>query len=338
MTNNDPFAQRPITRPVHNSKTERPALAPVSAALQSKNKGTRPENEGDPRQSRLQMVSIDRITASHFQHRDELNATEDREYQTLLAQVRGDLEKQKETPLRTIEHVFIVMPDPANEQRLILAKGGHRRYEVCLDLGVKEIYVWIKDYDETALATGTYQENKGRKKTNWIEDARTFKDMMESLDLTQAQVAQVLHVEGGQPHVSRCLAMLDYHPDLQRMVALGEERGMRAAKELARLESHFGTDKARELWTPLIAGFRTGELFTDDIESKVKHLLGEEPGKEKKPEVAEFPVIRRQRLAKSVHDKWKSFRREIGNEPLDDETRDAIETVYREIGEILRLS
>ena len=292
----------------------------------------------DPRLARLQMVPIGRIKASHYQHRDELNITEDREYQQLLAQVQADLESQPDDGHKTIEHVFIVMPDPQDEQKLILASGGHRRYQVCLDLDVKEVYVWIKDYDEAALATGTYTENKGRKKTNWLEDARTYQDIMATLGWNQTEVAQYLHVEGGQPHVSRCLSMLDYHPDLQRMLAIAEERGMRAAKELARLEKRFGPDKARELWAPLIAGFLGGELFTDDIEKKVKQLLGEEPEKVKKTEATEFPVIRRQRLAQGIRKKWQSFRSEIGNEPLDAEVRAEVETIYREMGELLGFS
>jgi ParB/RepB/Spo0J family partition protein len=290
----------------------------------------------DPRLARLQVVPISRIKASHYQHRDELNVAEDKEYQQLLAQVQADLELQPDNGHKTIEHVFVVMPDSNDE--LILSSGGHRRYQVCLDLGVKEVYVWIKDYNEAALATGTYTENKGRKKTNWLEDARTYQDIMASLGWNQTEVAQYLHVEGGQPHVSRCLSMLDYHPDLQRMLAIAEERGMRAAKELARLEKLFGPDKARELWTPLIAGFLNGELFTDDIEKKVKQLLGEEPDKVKKTEAAEFPVIRRQRLAQGIRKKWQSFRSEIGDEPLDDEVRTEVETIYREMGELLGFS
>lgn len=288
----------------------------------------------EPRLTRLQVVSVERITSSRYQHRDELNAAEDKEYQQLRAQVQADLDRQPDDEYRTIEHVFIVMPDPKDEQKLILAKGGHRRFQVCLDLGVKEIYVWVKDYNEEALATGTYSENKGRKKTNWLEDARTYREIMETLEWTQTEVAQYLHVEGGQPHVSRCLAMLDYHPDLQRMLAIAEERGMRAARELVRLEKHFGIDKARELWAPLIAGFLNEELFTDDIEQKVKQLIGDIPEKGK-TDATEFPVIRRQRLAQSVRKKWQSFRKELGDEPLDEEVRTEVEQVYNEMGALL---
>jgi ParB/RepB/Spo0J family partition protein len=292
----------------------------------------------DPRLARLQVVPIDRIKASHYQHRDELNVAEDKEYQQLLAQVQADLELQPDDGHRTIEHVFVVMAESDGEQKLILASGGHRRYQVCLDLGVKEVYVWIKDYNEAALATGTYTENKGRKKTNWLEDARTYQDIMASLGWNQTEVAKYLHVEGGQPHVSRCLSMLDYHPDLQRMLAIAEERGMRAAKELARLEKRFGPDKARELWIPLIAGFLGEDLFTDDIEKKVKQLLGEEPDKVKKTEATEFPLIRRQRLAQGVRKKWQSFRSEIGDAPLDDEVRAEVEIIYKEMGDLLGFS
>ncbi len=339
-TTDDAFKQSPVSRP---GKQTRPPIRPVSTALNQSPSKSAAESERstvtiDPRLARLQVVSVDRITASHYQHRDEVDATEagDKEYQQLRAQVQADLELQSDDELRTIEHVFIVMPDPRDDQKLIIAKGGHRRFQVCLDLGVKEICVWIKDFSEEALATGTYGENKGRKKTNWLEDARTYKDIMETLGWNQTEVANYLHVEGGQPHVSRCLSMLNYHPDLQRMLAISEERGMRAAQELARLEKHLGTEKARELWAPLIGGFLNEELYTDDIERKVKQLIGEAPDKAKKTDVAEFPLIRRQRLAQSVQKKWQSFCIELGDEPLDKDTRTEVERVYNEMGELLR--
>lgn len=326
-------------------KIDRPKLDPYSTIHRrdEEQEGSAAQQEGvasatNAHLARLQFVSVDRLKGSRYQHRDELNVVEDKEYQQLLAQVQADLELQPDEEHRTIEHVFIVMPDPKDEQKLILASGGHRRFQVCLDLGVKNVYVWMKDYDEAALAVGTYKENKGRKKTNWLEDARTYQDIMETLDWTQTDVAHYLHVDGGQPHVSRCLSMLDYHADLQRMLALSEERGMRAAKELARLEKHFGIDKARELWTPLIAAFLNEELFTDDIERKVKQLVGEAPEHVKQTDASEFPLIRRQRLAQGVRKKWQSFRSELGNEPLEGEVRTEVERVYKEMGELLGLA
>ena len=332
MTNNGPYT--PIPR-----RGVRPTITPVSKAMQAPSppQGGETSKTIDPRLARLQIVSVDRIEGSRFQHRDELNVAEDREYQTLLNQVRGDIEAQPNTEMRTIETVFPVMPDPESEEKLILCKGGHRRFQVCLDLGIKEVCVWIKDYDEAALATGTYQENKGRRKTNWLEDAQTFKDIHDTLGWTQTQIAQRLHVEGGQPHVSRVLAMLDYHPDLQRMIAFGEERGMRAAKALARLQECFGAEKARELWTPLIAGFKNESLTTDDVETKVKQLLGEVPERAR-TDVREYPLIKRVRLAKSVRQKWQSFRSEMGDGPLDDETRTEVEAVYQEMGTMLGIT
>src|SRR5579862_1115774 len=248
---NDPFAQIPVSRP-GGGKPARPTISPVSTAMRrpavSTAKGAEKETEArNPRLERLQLVSVEHIRGSHYQHRDTLNVAEDRDYQQLLAQVSADLEKQVDQEHRTIEHVFLVMPDPDDEEQFILAKGGHRRYQVCLDLGVKEIYVWVKEFNQEELAIGTYGENKGRRKTNWLEDARTYQDIMETLGWNQSQVATYLHVEGGQPHISRCLSMLDYHPDLQRMLVSAEDRGMRAAKELFQLEKHFGIEKAREL-------------------------------------------------------------------------------------------
>lgn len=331
---NDPFAQRPVTRPGNNGMRPRPPIHPVSEAMQ-RSRPLREEQAKETRMNQLQLVAVDRIQGSRFQHRDELNTVEDKEYQQLFAQVSSDLELLSQGEVRTIEHVFIVMPDDENEEKLILAKGGHRRFQVCLDLGIEVVYVWIKPYNEESLATGTYMENKGRKKTSWLEDARTFKDIMETLEWTQSELAHTLHVEGGQSHVSRCLAMLNYHPDLQRMLALSEERGMRASKELARLEKHFGTGKARELWTPLIAAFLNEELYTDDIEKKVNQLVGETSATAKKLEVTEIPMLRKQRLAQGIHRKWQSFRAEIGHDPLDELARAEVEAVYREMGEFL---
>ena len=316
-------------------KNTRPPIQPVTSAMsRSSTSNKAPEKILDPRLARLQIVSVDRITASHYQHRDELNAAEDKDYQTLRQQIQTDMEAQPNVEMRTIENVFFVMPDPKNEEMLILAKGGHRRFQICLDLGVKEICVWIKDYDEAALAGGTYQENKGRKKTSWIEDARAFQAMKKTLGWSQTEIAQRLHVEGGQPHVSRVLAMLDYHEDLQRLLALSEDGGMRVANELARLEKRFGIEKARELWNPLIAGFLNGSLVTEDVVVKVREYLGE---KKEPPHtsLADFPALRYRRLAHSVQQKWHSLVREIGDQPLDDETRAEVEKVYNEMGKML---
>src|SRR5262245_50712850 len=122
-------------------KIDRPKLDPYSAIIRQDEEQGKSEDgqeravpSTDAHLARLQFVPVDRLKGSHYQHRDELNVAEDKEYRQLLAQVQADLALQPDEEHRTIEHVFIVMPDPKDEQKLILASGGHRRFQVCLDL------------------------------------------------------------------------------------------------------------------------------------------------------------------------------------------------------------
>lgn len=291
----------------------------------------------DPRLADLQVVSLTSIRAGEFQSRIIKNEAKDE-------QLRRSLQKSLQHNDGKLKQVFPVMIDPRDERYYNPAFGGHRRLEIAAELGVTEVYILVIGYDAEQLAYGTFAENdlSARQELSIVEEGNLYRKVRTRFGWTQAELAERFSIEGGQSHVSRCETAATYPDELQQMlIKSGGDRGMRAAKALFQLEKHFGHDKAVELWTPLIASFLNGSMFTDDIEKAVERYIGKEDKMTspiQEPQIADTLTIRRQQRAASVRQKWQSFRKVIGDEPLSAEVKAEIEAVYQEMGEILERS
>jgi len=299
--------------------------------------GSEDENQLDPRLDGLKIVPIRQIRPGFFQSR----LVEDQAKDDLLRKrMQADLNNHK-----IPRHAFAVVVDPDDSAFYNPKMGGHRRLKIAQELGVTEVCVWVDEYDAVELARGTYTENDPatRQDLNIVEEGRFFQRAQEKLDWTQTEIAERFDVDGGQPHVSRCIQAASYPPDLQHMLFKDPDRGMRAAVILFQLEA-LGKEEAVRAREPLIAAFLAenpkDRLSTDALQIAVNRKLGKSPSANGRsaPE-AEAPLsvqnIRRLERVSGVGKSLERFRKEIGTEPPTGEERHQLQALQEQINELL---
>ena len=285
----------------------------------------------------FQLVSIDSIRPGPFQVRMVIDPEKDEQ---LRKQIRTDLEHHD-----TLQHVFVVVLDPDDNAFYNPKLGGHRRLNIAKELGVKEVFIWIEEYDQEELARGTYFENNrgARQDLTIVEEGELFRRVQKTLGWTQTTIAERFYVEGGQSHVARCMQAASYPEDIRRMLFKDPERGMRAAEKLAQLEA-LGPEEAREARAPLIEGFLAKDsqkrLSTDSIQIAVDRILGMasfEEGALRQGGPQQLPVeqLRRLERATTARKSFGRYMREIGEARPSVEERAELESLRRQIEAIL---
>ncbi len=295
----------------------------------------------DPRLARLKIVSIEQIRPGRYQSRLVIDPAKDEQ---LRKQIQADLEAHE-----TLQHVFVVVVDPDDDQFYNPKMGGHRRLKIAKELGVQEVFIWVEDYDQEELARGTYFENNrgARQDLTIVEEGELFRRVQESLGWTQTQIAERFYVEGGQPHVSRCIQAASYPEDLQQMLFHDPDRGMRVAGILFALEV-LGPEEAKKARAPLIAAFLSENpkerLSTDAIQIAVDRLLGKAPTEESTTALHErvaLPSVghlRRLERVTGVGKSFERFKKEVGDEPLTEEERTKLLALQEDIQTLLTRS
>ncbi len=281
----------------------------------------------------FQLISIDSIRPGPYQVRVVVDPEKDEQ---LRKQIKTDLEKHE-----TIQFVFVVSVDQEEARFYNPKMGGHRRLKIAKELGVKEVYIWIEEYDQEELARGTYFENNrgARQDLTIVEEGELFRRVQQTLGWTQATIAERFYVEGGQPHVARCIQAASYPDDIQQMLFQDPERGMRAAEKLAQLEA-LGPEKARDARAPLIEAFLEKKLSTDSIQIAVDRMLSRasfEDVEQSQQEPSTLPVeqLRRLERATTARKSFGRYLREIGEAQPSDEERTELEMLRQQIEVIL---
>lgn len=111
----------------------------------------------------------------------------------------------------------IVRPAENGTYQLV---AGERRLRAAKMAGLTEITVITKEMSEKEMAIATNTENLQREDISILEQAAGIQMMMESLRMTQKQVAEQLGVT--QAKVSQWLSLLKLDPELQEMIISGK--------------------------------------------------------------------------------------------------------------------
>ncbi len=280
----------------------------------------------------FQLVPIDSIRPGPYQVRMLVDPEKDEQ---LRKQIKTDLEKHG-----TLQFVFVVSVDQDDEQFYNPKMGGHRRLKIAQELGVNEVFIWIDSYDQEELARGTYFENNpgARQDLTIVEEGELFRRVQQRLGWTQMTIAERFSVEGGQPHVARCIQAASYPDDIRQMLFRDPERGMRAAEKLAQLEA-LGSERGREARAPLIEAFLEKKLSTDSIQIAVDRILGrasfEEGGQTQQEPALPIEQLRRLERATTARKSFGRYLREIGEARPSDEERAELEMLHQQIEVIL---
>ena len=108
----------------------------------------------------------------------------------------------------------IVVRPMANGKYQIIA--GERRWQACRYLKMEKIPVRIKDADEDKALELALIENIQRSDLNPIEEAYGYRRLMERMNLTQSEVAQV--VSKGRSTIANALRLLELPEEAQQLL------------------------------------------------------------------------------------------------------------------------
>lgn len=236
---------------------------------------TQPEQDSSrsSQHGQIVMVPINKIRPGRYQKRE---TRDEEKYQLLKEQI-------KDLGFRFVA-ALCVDPDDGNFYNLMM--GGHLRLEAASELGIEEVSAIICDYDQLALAKGTYYENNGRQRLTPIEEGRIFEQCMKDRGWTQEEVAEHLVVPGGRKYISFCITAANADADIQEVLRREPGRGRRCFSYLLRLDE-LGKEKAMKHRKPIIEDFLAGKISTDAVELRVNRILERERNNEAQEGTAE---------------------------------------------------
>lgn len=140
--------------------------------------------------------------------------------------------------------------------------AGERRVRAAQFAGWKKIQVLVKDVDEETAAVMTTTENIQREDLNPIEEANSYKILIDRFDLTQAEVAE--RVGRGRASIANATRLLELPDEVKALVA-NKLLSVGHAKVLLSLDS----EKERTL---LARDCVNDQLTVRALEKKIQRL------------------------------------------------------------------
>lgn len=275
----------------------------------------------------FQMLPVDRIRAGQYQQRRP-EAIDPVKYAQLERQMRSDLEQG------TLRLQLYVMPDPDDSTFYNPARGGHLRLEIARKLGVTELLCEVLPYNAEELARGTLFENEGRQDLTIVEKGQTYLLLMHDFALTQQEVAEKYHVDGGRDYVARCISAAEADPDIQAMIFADPDRSMRAVVYLSQLS---GRPNAIEERAPIIQAFLEGHLTVDGVNIAVQQVKNGIPFvlEENRVGTVSPKTITRIQHAIATHKTMDRWLNAIGENPLTRTERTELEQIQERVNILL---
>jgi len=140
--------------------------------------------------------------------------------------------------------------------------AGERRWRASRLAGLNVVPALVRDTGDQRSLEEALVENLHRADLNALEEAAALRQLMEDFELTQEQVS--IKVGKSRSAVANSLRLFRLHPDVQRLIALGELSGGHAKALLGcPLES-----QQRELAIRAV----TEELSVREVEDAVRRL------------------------------------------------------------------
>lgn len=112
--------------------------------------------------------------------------------------------------------------------------AGERRVKASILAGLDEIPAIIRDFDDTAMMEIALLENLQRENLNAIEESMAYKKLLETLALTQEELAKRLGKS--RSHITNMLGLLSLPEEIQNQIS-EKKLTMGHARVLSKLES-----------------------------------------------------------------------------------------------------
>lgn len=172
-------------------------------------------------------------------------------------------ESLEELALSIKEHGIIQPLIVKKDGNNYLIIAGERRYRAAEKIGLKELPVIVRDFNEQKAREISLIENLQREDLNAIEEAQAIKELMEAYDLTQEEIAKKLGK--ARPSIANAVRLLNLPESLQDAVKTGVLSAGHARALLAipdkKTQLELATKAINEGWS------------VRQIEKEVKYIL-----------------------------------------------------------------
>ena len=160
-------------------------------------------------------------------------AAEEKEEKDVVLLKTSMIEPNKDQPRKTFDEEKIAeLAESIKQygiiQPIIVSKkddyyqiiAGERRWRAAKKAGIKEVPVVVKDYSDREIAEISLIENIQREDLNPIEEALSYKQLIEEYHLTQEELAQ--RVSKSRTVITNAMRLLKLHKDVQKMLVNGD--------------------------------------------------------------------------------------------------------------------
>lgn len=196
--------------------------------------------------SLLKNISIKSIKPSSCQPRKSFN--------------ENDLNELAESiKMHGVIQPIILRIDGKNGYELV---AGERRYKAAIIAGLEFVPAIVKDFTNKDALAISIIENIQRKDLTVIEEANSYRDLIEQYDLTHELVSKL--TGKSRSHISNLLRLLNLSNKVQEMVILGQLT-MGHARALLSLPESLQKIVADEIVNK--------NLTTNETEKRVNHLI-----------------------------------------------------------------
>ena len=203
----------------------------------------------------------------------------------------SQLEPNKEQPRKKfdeekIEELAQSIKQYGIIQPIIVAKkddyyqiiAGERRWRAAKKAGLKEVPVVLKEYTDKEIAEISLIENIQREDLNPIEEANSYKQLIEEYNLTQEELSE--RVSKSRTEIANKMRLLKLSNEVQKML-IGGELSAGHARALLSLENKSDQNKvAEEVIQKNLSVRQTEDLVRNMLAPKKKA-----PQKEKKDDL-----------------------------------------------------
>jgi ParB family transcriptional regulator, chromosome partitioning protein len=145
--------------------------------------------------------------------------------------------------------------------------AGERRYKAATIAGLSEVPVIISNLDDSKSAEVAVVENVQRKNLSSIEEAKSYKKLLDRGNLSQEQLAQKLGMS--QPAIANKLRLLNLTPEVQEAL-LNEKISERHARSLLQI-----IDPVEQ--TDMLKRIIDERLTVRQLDEEIKKLLDKTP-------------------------------------------------------------
>ena len=159
--------------------------------------------------------------------------------------------------------------------------AGERRWRAAKKAGIREVPVVVKEYTEKEIAEISLIENIQREDLNPIEEAKSYKRLIDEYKLTQEELSE--RVSKSRTEIANKMRLLKLHDDVQKMLISGALSAGHA-RALLGLEVKKDQLKAANEITEKSLSVRQ----TEDLVKKMNEPKKEKEGKSKTEDSLEF--------------------------------------------------